>query len=107
MNYELAKQLFDSGFKNEGNDAERENHRIQDGSLHGTNFGVPTLSELIEACGERFMQLSKVYGVRISDHVSVPQWLAIAVHLKEYVIGDTPEEAVARLWLAINSKRSE
>lgn len=58
---------------------------------------VPTLSELIEACGDEFLNLSMTdFG-----------WIAHCVS-PDFLWGrgfETPEEAVANLWLAINEKK--
>ena len=54
---------------------------------------IPTLSELIAACGEDFIQLTKVGG----DDT----WRALGLN-SILSTGPTPEEAVARLWFAIN-----
>lgn len=66
---------------------------------------VPTLEELIEACGEEFKALENtnlVYG-NINEN---ERWFATSSYKRNlsYVggIGKTPEEAVARLWLALN-----
>ncbi len=94
MNYELAKQLRDAGYP--------------------FNFGVvsvldsnppiyrfshyPTLSELIEACGDKFKGITKEYGVA--------EWGMWAAHDvgENTQLGSTPEEAVALLWLELNKK---
>ncbi len=54
----------------------------------------PTLSELIEACGDRFNCLERMIGC----------WIAIYDGDAAYFIGEgiTPEEAVAHLWLELN-----
>ena len=57
----------------------------------------PTLSELIDACGEEFQGMS-----RLGDGT----WEAHLIGYSNaygHVHGTTPEEAVARLWLAINT----
>jgi hypothetical protein len=93
MNYELAKQLNDAGFPQGGKGAwtfppqnlvARSADRIY----------VPTLSELIEACSDgAFMLLTKGDGV----------WAAtVNGKLAE---GPTAEEAVAKIWLALNFAR--
>lgn len=89
MKYELAKELKDAGFPlaRYGYDPE--------GAVAGQI--VPTLSELIEACGEDFLKLTK----------DVTGWLAYGEDepLEPLeTVGPTPEEAVARLWLALNKK---
>jgi len=73
---------------------------------------IPTLSELIEACGEGFSEL-----VRSNNYITKPMWLAYpseeafnksdndcVLDCCGYEIGSTPEEAVTNLWLAINKK---
>src|SRR5437588_12025866 len=59
----------------------------------------PTLSELIIACGEDFAALQ-----RISNEAGT-YWRAKAMAETE-ACGDTPEEAVARLWLGLNKQRA-
>lgn len=116
MNYELAEELKDAGFPflklygeigleitmpSLGPIATAMGH---DFVRFGEEwFLIPTLSELIEACGEPkrspFLQLRKARA----------GWCA-ALHGDDDVIiemvlnVDTPEEAVARLWLALNKK---
>ncbi len=64
---------------------------------------VPTLSELIEACGEKFEELINLkdkwicYGGGKDIIKGVEQWHAFGE-------GSTPEEAVANLWLELNKK---
>jgi hypothetical protein len=52
---------------------------------------VPTLSELIEACGVFTLD------IRLDDVVADKPQVGIEVS------GGTPEEAVAKLWLALNA----
>jgi hypothetical protein len=58
---------------------------------------APILEELIEACGDRFS------GLTLDDDG------IFGAHDREYartvLIGRTPGEAVARLWLALHSKQ--
>jgi hypothetical protein len=70
---------------------------------------LPTLSELIEACGDKFESLYKVYGITASAKSSgkAGGYEAIAVQVNEFSEhqwewGKTPEEAVAKLWLSLN-----
>lgn len=105
MTYELAKKLKEAGFPQYGK------NREVDGGLAMTNESgtlegcyIPTLSELIEACGEDFWALYKV-GTR-----ETPDWKweagSFGVPLNEIVgKGQTPEEAVANLWLKLNEHR--
>jgi hypothetical protein len=97
MNYELAKELKDAGFpqgygqyvgkdwKGGGNAQAAQQMGLSEGAY------VPTLSELIEACGNDFLALSRLNG----------QWTASAHNPRFDGDGSTPEEAAARLWLAI------
>ena len=108
MKYELAKKLKDAGFPqsviyyeecyingvkcNYGNDQGLESE--QNGEL----VMIPTLSELIKACGKHFYSLELKSSP--PDH-----WYATTLGKEERMcFGLTPEEAVANLWLALNKK---
>ena len=60
---------------------------------------VPSLSELIAACGDSFSSL-----VRQSTPLMGVRWLACSDSLQP-VAGATAVEAVARLWLAFNEAK--
>jgi len=62
----------------------------------GAMYKIPTLSELIEACGEKFDKLE-----RMNDGSFRAYRRSIRYVFEE---GKTPEEAVERLWLAPNKK---
>jgi hypothetical protein len=116
MNIELARELKQAGYPQEvnlfywiirpsGNSSviygmpdEQGKPQIPKGAK---SYAAPMLSELIEACGDGFEVLSK------RDE---SEWLAISkVELPDKSqgrLGKTPEEAVARLWLALNSKNN-
>ena len=81
MDYALAKQLKDAGFP----------------GLSG--LAEPTLTELIEACGERFESLNR-HGEGAWGAEGWPTDNTTPL----LVVGSTPEEAVAKLWLALNGK---
>lgn len=104
MTYELAKDLKDAGFV-------WNTHTLSNGEcgICGKYMNLtdtasicesyyPTLSELIEACGPAYFCLSR------RDHI----WKAEHPHKELRLLvessGLTPEEAVARLWLALNKK---
>lgn len=99
MNYELAKQLKDAGFPLK----ERVIMSQQIGNeLHQISEWYPTLSELIEACGEEFSGLD-----RDKDSSSGEvYWLAKAWSLDKNTYGSTPEESVANLWLKLNENKN-
>lgn len=108
ITYELAKQLKDAGFKQYG-DGKRENE-VGLPILIGMDFNsgeygnycyFPTLSELIEACGDRF------YGVLrgpFKKYWEAGEYWGYAEFCGTIGQGSTPEEAVANLWLELNKK---
>jgi hypothetical protein len=103
MKYELAKQLKDAGFPlqaasmEDGNDSKRKHQIFYYGKDSFDSDGAwlyPTLSELIEACEEDFEML-----VQRNTHQC---WGAVGgSHRDER--GKLPEEAVAKLWLALHA----
>ncbi len=99
MNYELAQELKEAGFP-QGGAGEWATGYVEHPPITGTldepvQFYMPTLSELIEACGDKFTKLeTNTLGVNDS------KWAAWSGDLVEF--GSTLEEAVARLWLALN-----
>jgi hypothetical protein len=98
MNYELAKSLKEAGFpQSRGGGYLSCEHGFPEGvhDVCDTFYYIPTLEELIEACGQRFYTLEYVGKL---GHV----WEAHFIQHDDYEIGDTPTEAVARLWLALH-----
>jgi hypothetical protein len=101
MTYELAKQLKEAGFPQ----GDFQN-RVRLGQIIWRDsqeewFAVPILSELIAACGDRFIELGKnddEWWTNYSVYDGTHDWY------DPQSTGSTPEEAVARLWLALNSK---
>ena len=111
--YKLAKQLKDAGFPQKPtNENKFPLYCVEMGTpwregLDKTPEGVgdyskiPTLSELIEACGEGFgsldhfrdVELWRAYGDRVEDPIEFQGE------------GKTPEEVVARLWLKLYGKQ--
>lgn len=113
MTYELCKKLKDAGFPQTG---KGELYETEEGRLSREKMGpidsvgtyltqvvyFPTLSELIEACGNKFEAFER------HEHAQGTKWCAVG-----YIDGEddvrvftekTPEEAVANLWLALNKK---
>ena len=120
MNYELAKKLKDAGFPFKDH-IEYETVRGEkvEYPINVTNkdiiqsefstdfetkiskttnylaYNIPTLEELIEACGNKFGTLQ----------LTILGWSALTSWTPPQVFsGSTPKEAVANLWLALNSK---
>jgi hypothetical protein len=117
LSYELAKELKDAGFPQnlDGNkqmNGQSLRWHFSDAPHPACDDCVysPTLSELIEACGDRF------FGLRV--HTKYGGWWKSDTkgfaarafepdnrdELKETGWGTTRDEAVARLWLALNNK---
>jgi hypothetical protein len=115
INYELALELKKAGFPQPdryGNLLENctcgSVEYLGGNKVHPPNSDClvmePNLSELIDACGEKFGKLiSPTYRQRydgVRDY-----WVAMSDddrHDGYDMEGTTPEEAVARLWLALN-----
>lgn len=117
MTYKLAKKLKDAGFP------QKLTRGNSDAYLPGKEgiqtvieilkedseyIKIPSLSELIEACGDRFMSLE-------SQMNESGEWKAkcttmfrdgIALH-DNFVYGATPSEAVSNLWLELNRSRKK
>src|SRR6267378_5416645 len=90
ISYQLARKLRDAGFP------QSELARAQQKA--GYDYvSMPTLSTLIEACAENFGALGRESNC----------WLACGYisergEWKNAHKGESPEEAVARLWLSID-----
>jgi hypothetical protein len=98
MLYELAKELKDAGFP------QKEGKYATSWEPPDSAY-LPTLEELIEACGERFNVLRSVHN----HQGNIIEWVASAESgfdrkAEKLVVHPTPTEAVARLWLALNKK---
>ena len=106
MNYKLAKKLKDAGFTFNKCDLDYcacgaiEYESIIIDEIHYWN---PTLSGLIEACGDNFSHLVRYYKQSKKDKLL---WEAEEpsrnIGFKCEMDCNTPEEAVATLWLRLN-----
>jgi len=99
MTYELAKELKAAGFPFKTDAWFKEG----DSSINPT----ATLSELIEACGRDFWTLKRPQYKRHSWIAEAREYHALRYRGERPLTirnGSTPEEAVARLWLALNKK---
>lgn len=122
LSYELCKKLKEAGFPfQKVEDCKPTNgERIiikhpciafEDGEF----YWQPTLSELIEACGEHIV-LHGPGTVEVSEWYFVPSeinWTAFKQYFRKTdnvsihqidAKGLTPEEALANLWLELNKK---
>lgn len=109
MNYELAQKLKDAGFPIRILGEEELGHMEDPDDCpfyipteedeDGTVYCTPTLSELIEACGN---EIHRLWRVDESYDDGKTKWCATGTNDFNDGTGTTPEEAVARLWLALN-----
>ena len=101
MNYELAKELKDAGFPMP--------NRVRFDALGMVDLRgkdevfIPTLEELIEACGNRLNQISNLQYEESGKKVYKGRGWVVSGDGK-MVIADIFEEAVANLWLELNKK---
>lgn len=109
ISHELAKELMDAGFPQEAGLTDCEDAwlccqhtRYLDTTSGNRNDEPyrPTLSELIESCGERFHYVKLT---RKDAWSARAKWLVDSEPMYSPYC-KTPEEAVARLWLALNRK---
>lgn len=94
MTYALARQLKNAGFP-DMNRGGFWNVESPDGL---DRMYAPTLSELIEACGEELDEIV----IYITDGVVEVKGSNPTYGLDLNVKASTPEEAVALLWLELN-----
>jgi len=116
MNYELAKELKEAGFPQDthfGYDPEGHVGCLGDGiNKMPLIICAPNLSELIEACGgsiqnydDESQQLNCLKRVYASDFSGRIVWEASTGTYRNASEGNTPDEAVAKLWLTLNKKQ--
>lgn len=106
LSYELAKELKDAGFpfiRIEGGMCVGRQEVFDfnpEGSeeLGAQHFFAPTLSELMEACGDGFLHLRHIPRNSIDE-----RWAVSGTPLYACV-GSSAEEVVMRLWLELNKK---
>lgn len=96
--YHLAKQLKDAGFPQ---NVYSENYtNLTEGCLLTEDSDyIPTLSELIEACGDGFDSLLRIYSI------DTWVWSCNCDDMgHDGLEGSTPEEAVAMLYLSLHER---
>ena len=99
MNHKIAKQLKDAGFPQTSKPTKVEFYNSKGGFKLSEPRQNISLSELIEACGKEFYQLTQ------KEIILEPKWIATAIIpiVKEIIAqGKTKKEAVAKLWLKLN-----
>lgn len=98
MNYELAKKLKDAGFPQSSGTYIKPNGKFEyivEYGFQGEDWAyVPTLSELIEACGDGFSMLCREEN----------NFWSVSPDGVEGINYKTPEEAVTNLYLELNKK---
>lgn len=123
ISYELAKQLEDAGFPSQYVKADGLTYDLQECKNIGIPFIAPTLSELIDACGDKFGVLNCFYrgddeiksleqlkkenpNTRFHGHTQTQEgWHCSGDGGEIHITGcKTPEEAVAKLCLELNKK---
>ena len=106
MNYELAKQLKDAGFP-QGEPYNNYLYCDEHEDLEHTeecSAYIPTLEELIEACGDDFGEVGLAGHCEDRGKWRASQGWDGCGGYDNDVYADTPTEAVANLWLSLNKK---
>lgn len=108
MTYELAKQLKDAGFPEPERVVINQNNSKLSSKLEPLGeykpfIHQPTLSELIEACGDKFDSLYRYVESEGERYVWGAHKVG-ATGADDIIEEKTPEAAVAKLWLALNTK---
>ncbi|MEK6885287.1 MAG: hypothetical protein AABY22_36990 [Nanoarchaeota archaeon] len=121
ITYELAKKLKKAGFPQDMCQwyfVNKNEIRVKkwaypyDGSVFTPDkksIAIPTLSELIEACGDKIQGLAKIRDEEtinsLKDEINaicdIGDWMAVATDEVTLGIDESMEEAVANLWLKI------
>lgn len=114
MDYELAKELKEAGFSQDGKLFYWSDHTtpsthwsvaVLPEQLNGFEpIASPTLEELIEACGEDFGAVCRISDGMWSAATPVRHSGVDYLNPHIEVTESTPLNAVARLWLALNKK---
>lgn len=110
MNYQLAKKLKDAEFPFKEWYLEEHSGKSSELQWDNKDWEFPTLSELIEACGEDFNQLIRVVDSKDDvDNRGLLKWIACGddpENIRKVISldGPTAETAVANLWLDLNKE---
>ena len=107
IDYKLAKQLKEAGFPQGGSGKWLSSIgvlKLEYAKEYDDAVYLPTLAELIEACGKPFVLHSpKSYDV-CEEYVcpSMTKWVAFRQNPHTDAEGKSPEEAVAKLYIKLN-----
>jgi hypothetical protein len=112
MTYELAKKLKDAGFPKESfkcfamTPDQIKESLDAGGYLYSSEnvINAPTLSELIEACGDGFENLKRDGGEWFTNYIYDRGEEYDDFAFSGDTCGTSPEEAVAKLWFGLNKK---
>jgi len=104
LNYKDALELKNAGYPQGGkgfglfpDDLTEFPYRGDEPNVHKDVVYIPTLSELIEACGDEFNNLE-----HHTYSTPVPYWECWSVTQMFQAMGETPEQAVKNLWVQLN-----
>lgn len=97
MKYETAKALKEAGFPLKPTPSQNYPQLVTDLIIDHVRYQYPTLSELIDVCGDGFTRLLRIHDANIKEGVF--RFEAMGRNIEE--VGSTPEEAVANLYLAL------
>lgn len=116
ISYELALKLKEAGWTQENPEYVFDGQELEQSTLHEevcenvSVFAAPLLEELIAACGEELQTLGRresidgtKYWAASKYELGSLDWEDIAPY-EELKKGNSPEEAVANLWLKLNEK---
>lgn len=92
MNYDTVKKLKEAGFPQTGNNRDSAGELINIDGCY-----IPTLSELIEGCGDEFYSVVYATDNDWRAYTETDQW-----NISATAGGKTAESAVANLYLALN-----
>lgn len=117
ISYELAKELRENGFKQDfgwggwicEHEAEYDPKRELFCNCTGDKLiRLPTLEELIDACGKGFMSLATLHRERKNGELYITEWCASSFMTSPWIqeSGSTASEAVARLWICIHKDKN-
>ena len=105
MNYELAKKLKDAGFPQNMDRYHYDGKNNQTSALDEDGIDFPTLSELIEACGDEIIGISKYNNGEYAKDGWYAMYHKPAMSNTTFIYGSTPEEAVANLWIQLHTNK--